>query len=156
MPLAYYFGVGTTVGMGADEFKRWILSDDRELTFTDRILRAQMQFGGIGLMLDATVRLGSSYAGDMASFIGGPIGGMLWETTNVEIPRTIDRAQEHGILSDEALASMAHTIIKEPVGNFPGKKKMLDDLKEIYGRKKRKKERGKGKANRGIRTTGSY
>ncbi len=155
MPLAYYLGVGTTVGMAADEFKRWILSDDRELTWTERILRAQFQFGGLGLMLDATVRLTSTYAGDTVSFVFGPVGSTLWDMASVEFPRTADRAKEHGVLSEEALASLAHTVIKEPTGNFPGKKQMLDDLKEIYGRKKRKKERGKAK-NRGLRTTGSY
>ncbi len=155
MPLMSYFGMGTTMGMAADEFKRWILSDDRELTLTERVLRAQMQFGGIGLMLDATVRFGSKYTGDAVSFVFGPIGSILWDTAAVEFPRFVDRAKEHGIVSEEALASLAHTVIKEPTGNFPGKKQMLDDLKEIYGRKKRKRERGKAKKSR-ARTTGSY
>lgn len=70
-PLAAYLGIGTTVGMGLDEFRRWVLADDKDLNKTERVLRGHAAVGGLGIMYDVAVNASYSETG-VVNWLAGP------------------------------------------------------------------------------------
>lgn len=69
---AVMMGVGTPVGMSLDSFKRWIMSDDKEYTMTEKVLRGIGMVGGLTIMYDAAQQAAQSTLG-LAGWVAGPM-----------------------------------------------------------------------------------
>lgn len=73
-PLMAVMAVGTPVGMSIDSFRRTILGDDKELTTTERLLRAHALIGTMGVLYDIGNQAVRSPTG-LAAWVAGPTVG---------------------------------------------------------------------------------
>lgn len=72
-PLIAYLGVGGGLGMGPDEIRRMIRSDDSKLSGTERYLRGLTSIGGAGLIWDGAITFATNpTARNTWGFVGGP------------------------------------------------------------------------------------
>lgn len=70
-PLMAVMGVGTPTGMAVDSFRRWILGDDKDLSMTERVLRAHLLVGSMGALADIATQSVRTPQG-FASWLAGP------------------------------------------------------------------------------------
>ena len=135
LPLAVYLNVGAPIGMGVDELRRMLRGDDSELTSTERYLRGLTSVGGLGILMDTLGSTAYGYAQPIAAVSG---------------PAVSDMAKFlHGLYkSGEQLdyRPVRNTMVDSLV--FPGKKAVMEDLKDDLKQKKLSRQRGGGRSTR--------
>ena len=123
VPLATYLGVGSPVGMTLDEFRRWIMGDDKEFTNTERWIRGVSSIGGIGLALDM-VR-GTQYGPEKAAV--SMLGPGISDASRLAYgaTQTVMKSFEQGEFVGKPLG-------REIVGSFvfPWKKQVMKSISE--------------------------
>ena len=120
-PLAAYIGLGSSIGMGADQIRRLVASDDREMTMVQNMLRGIGSVGGMGLMMDAiNTFVKEPYAGKAYSLMAGPV---------ISDAFTLMRGG-YATMAERSGDPMFRAMVKSTAGNYPGKKNIMDWLKE--------------------------
>lgn len=123
-PLAAAMTVGTGVGIGVDEFRRWVLGDDKEYTMTEKVLRAHLMIGTFSMLGDLMTR-GYNSAEGLASWLAGPTlsdaGRALYRGSHMAA-EAIDEDKEVNY------KGLAKDVTKTFV--FPGRSKVLEALAE--------------------------
>lgn len=127
VPLATYMGVGTPIGMTIDEFRRWIMADDKEFTLTERVVRGAMMASSAGITIDLAMNAYYKDTG-LASALVGPA---LTDVSNVAhgIAKSVAESVKEGEIR---LKPLAQAGLKAMVIPQEGKlKRMLEEKKGL-------------------------
>jgi len=122
LPAMTYFGVGTPVGMGLDEFRRMVMGDDKHYSETQRTARAWTAFAGLGIWQDL-LRQGLRGPNDLLSFAAGPIVGDVVGTA-AATAKTAKNSIQQGELDFSPLLKQGVRMVP-----FPGKAQVQKEMK---------------------------
>lgn len=121
IPAMTYFGVGTPIGMQLDEFRRMVMADDTHYTMVERVARAQMAFGAMGIMQDAIKQ--TLQPGGLFKFMAGPVVG-----EGVAAAEAIGKTAVSGYQGEFDYSPLTKRVAGQFV--YPGKFKVQQEFRE--------------------------
>jgi len=133
-PMVAYLMAGPMIGLPVATVREFIVGDDKEYTAVERVAKGYSTIGATGIFLDTMGGLTSGYAPAAIGVVGGPMASDILKWTQTGTGMVKHTAAEMGMVDEiqggvHPAIGAARTVLAIP-GGFPGKRALMESLKE--------------------------
>lgn len=134
-PAINYAASTIAVGLPISEVRRMISGDDSELSDMEKVSRGFTSMGGVGILYDMMTGFTSGDPARVVGTIGGPAASDVYRLAREgnNIKKYLESEGTEGTEPGIALQRQALNVF----GTLPGKRKILEDLKEENAERKK-------------------